>query len=317
MLLSRLPLLLCGIGLSLLAGCQGQDTTGYPGYAEGDYVRLASPYAGALSQLSVRRGDRVAADAPLFALEQESERAAREEAAARMAQAAAQLDNLRKGRRPDEVAAVRAQLAQAEAAAQLSQAALARTQSLVTAQFQSPATLDEARSAQERDRARVAELRAQLKVANLASRPDEISAAQAQLDAAREQLAQAQWRLAQKTQRAPQAALVADTLYAAGEWVQAGMPVVSLLPPQNMKLRFFVPEKSLGALKMGQPVSVSCDGCTPMQATVSFVSPQAEYTAPLIYSKENRASLVFMVEARPRPEDALRLHPGQPVEVRP
>src|SRR6185295_9885798 len=94
--------------------------TGYPGYAEGEYVRIASPYAGSLTSLSVKRGDKVDASAPLFALEQESERAAREEAAARVKQAESQLENLRKGKRPEEVAAARAQLAQAEASLKLS-----------------------------------------------------------------------------------------------------------------------------------------------------------------------------------------------------
>jgi HlyD family secretion protein len=92
--------------------------------------------------------------------------------------------------------------------------------------------------------------------------------------------------------------------------------VVSLLPPENIKLKFFVPEKQLGALKIGQDVQVSCDGCTPLTAKVSYVSPQAEYTSPLIYSKENRATLVFLIEARAKPDDAIKLHPGQPVEVR-
>jgi HlyD family secretion protein len=299
-----------------LAACSRPDNGAFPGYAEGEYVRIASPYAGSLATLSVKRGDQLAGGAPLFALEHENERASREEAAARVRQAESQLENLRKGKRPEEVAAVRAQLAQAEASLKLSSAELKRTEDLVASKFLSPSKLDEARSAQERDRSRVAELNAQLKVVQLAGRSDEIAALQSEVKAAREQLAQAEWRLAQKTQRAPRAALVADTLYTQGEWVQAGMPVVSLLPPENIKLKFFVPEKQLGALKIGQDVQVSCDGCTPLTAKVSYVSPQAEYTSPLIYSKENRATLVFLIEARAKPDDAIKLHPGQPVEVR-
>jgi len=111
--------------------------------------------------------------------------------------------------------------------------------------------------------------------------------------------------------------MVVDTLYNRGEWVQAGAPVISLLPPENIKLRFFIPQQQLGQVKVGQPVQVSCDGCAaPIAANISFISPQAEYTAPLIYSKENRATLVFLVEARPAPADAVKLHPGQPVEVK-
>ncbi len=302
---------------SALSACSKGDPNTFAGYAEGEYLRVASPYAGSLSALSVKRGDQIAGGAPLFALEQESERASREEAAARVRQAESQLENARKGKRPEEVAAVRAQLQQAEAALQLSVAELKRTQDLVASKFLSPSKLDEAKSAQERDRSRVAELNAQLKVVQLTTgRSDEIAALQSEVKAAREQLAQAEWRLAQKSQKAPRTALVADTLYTQGEWVQAGMPVVSLLPAENIKLKFFVPEPVLGKLKLGQEVQINCDGCTPLAAKVTFVAPQAEYTAPLIYSKENRATLVFAIEARPKAEDAVKLHPGQPVEVK-
>lgn len=299
-----------------LAACNGAKEGVYAGYAEGEYVRVASPYAGSLTALNVKRGDTIAAGAALFALEQESERLAREEAAARVKQAEAQAENLRKGKRPEEVAAVRAQLAQAEAALKLSSSEMKRTEDLVASKFLSPSKLDEARSAQDRDLSRVAELSAQLKVTQLAGRSDEISAALSEVKAAREQLAQAEWRLQQKSQKSPRSALVADTLYATGEWVQAGMPVVSLLPAENIKLKFFVPEKQLGALKIGQDLSVTCDGCAPLSAKITYIAPQAEYTSPLIYSKENRATLVFMVEARARAEDAIKLHPGQPVEVK-
>jgi HlyD family secretion protein len=300
-----------------LSGCSGSANDAFPGYAEGEYIRVAAPFAGNLDSLSVKRGDGVAANAPLFALEQENERAAREEARSRVRRAQSLLENLRKGKRPDEIAAIRAQLAQAEAALALSTADYQRQEQLVAAKFISPARLDEARAAQQRDRARVAELGAQLKVAQLAGRADEIAAAEAEVKTAEDQLAQAEWKVAQKSQRAPRSALVADTLYAQGEWVPAGMPVVSLLPPENIKVKFFIPEPLLGALTIGQPVQVHCDGCAaPLSARISFIAPQAEYTAPLIYSKENRATLVFMIEARTSPDTALKLHPGQPVEVR-
>ena len=311
--------LLAGVSIAaacLLTACSQTESSSYPGYAEGEYVRIASPYAGTLTTLSVKRGDQVAVGAALFALEHESERAGREEMAARVRQTESQLENARKGKRPDEVAAVRAQLAQAVASAKLSSAEMKRTEDLVASKFLSPSRLDEARGAQERDRSRVAELNAQLNVVQLAGRSDEIAALQSAVKAAREQLAQADWRLAQKTQRAPRAALVADTLYTQGEFVQAGMPVISLLPAENIKLRFFVPEKQLSSIKMGQAVQVACDGCAAINAKVTYVAPQAEYTSPIIYSKENRATLVFLIEARPTPELAIKLHPGQPVEIK-
>jgi prepilin-type N-terminal cleavage/methylation domain-containing protein len=111
--------------------------------------------------------------------------------------------------------------------------------------------------------------------------------------------------------------IVTDTLYREGEWVPAGSPVVRMLPPKNVKVRFFVPEPQLGAVKVGQAVELACDGCAAkIAATVSFIAPQAEYTPPVIYSRENRSKLVFLVEARPSKDDAVKLHPGQPVDVR-
>lgn len=310
------PIALCLTAI-LVAGCGEKPVDYFPGYAEAEYVRLATPIAGTLTKLHVQRGDRVERDAPAFVLEQESERAARAEAEARVQRAIAQLANLQKGRRPEEIAAIQAQFAQAEVAMQLSSSNLARKKKLVSDNFISPASLDEARSALERDQARVTELRAQLRVARLGARSDEIAAAQQELKSAEAVLAQAEWKLSQKTQRIPAQGQVNDVLYREGEFVQAGSPVVSLLPPQNIKLRFFVPEAALGTLRIGQDVETRCDGCaSPIPARISYVSSSPEYTSPLIYSKENRATLVFMIEARPAPEKAQLLHPGQPVEIR-
>jgi HlyD family secretion protein len=302
----------------LAAGCnRGAEPGVYQGYAEGEYVRVASPFAGALTRLSVARGAQVAKGAPLFALERENEVAARREAEDRVARAQAQLDNLQKARRAPEQDVVRAQLAQAEEAARLSEKQLRRQQDLARQNFISRERVDEAQTARDRDQARVAELRAQLATARLAARPDEIRAAQADLAAARAQAAQAEWRLTQKSIAAPMDGQVADTLYVEGEWVNAGMPVVSLLPPANIKVRFFVPQALVGSLATGRAVRITCDGCdAPIEARVTWIAPQAEYTPPVIYSRETRSKLVFMIEARPASADAVRLKPGQPVEVR-
>lgn len=306
--------------LTLAAGlgaCAEPAPDFYSGYAEADYVRLASPLGGTLSVLHVRRGDSLAPGAPVFVLEHDSERAARAEAAAHLQRAEATLANLRKGRRPDEIAVAKAQLLQAEAGLKLSQAELARQGRLLEARFVAPARLDEVRASVRRDQARVRELQAQLRVARLGARPDELAAATQDIAAARAQLAQADWALARKAVRSPLAAKVADVLYREGELVPPGAPVVSLLAPQHIRARFFVPEARLGALRLGQGVSLACDGCkAPLRAAISFIAPEAEFTSPLIYSKENRAALVFMVEAIPAGDGAAALHPGQPLEVR-
>ena len=299
----------------LLAACGSAPPPGFPGYVEAEYVRVGAPLSGTLAKLAVQRGDTVARDAPLFALESESERAARAEAESRMNQARANVANLEKARRPPEIEAARAQLAQAQASLRQSENDLTRTEKLVADHFLPPQKLDEARAARDRDRGRVAELSAQLTVTQLPARADEIAAANAEVKAATDALAQAQWRLDQKTQVAPVAGLVNDTLYRPGEWVAAGAPVVSLLPPGNVKLRFYVPEPQLATLRIGAPVSVRCDGCAAaIAARITFIAPQAEYTPPVIYSRENRAKLVFLVEAVPDAPNAA-LHPGLPVEV--
>ena len=309
--------LLCAAPCILLSACGNSDIDHFPGYAEGEYVRVAAPLAGTLIDLKVQRGAQVNAGDALFVLEQGNEAAGQREAAQRMAGAEARLADLRKGKRVEEIAVVEQQLAQAEATLAASEDQLRRTRQLIEEKFVSRERLVEVQSARDRDMAHVRELRAALKTARLPARSDEIVAAEAEAGAARAALAQAQWRLDQKAVRAGEGALVADTLYVKGEWVDAGKPVVSLLPPQNIKLRFFVPEKALGALAIGQSAEASCDGCAaPIPVRISFISPSAEYTPPVIYSRENRAKLVFLVEAKPRVEDASKLHPGQPVEIR-
>ena len=292
-----------------VAACSNAPPAGYPGYVEGEYVRVAAPLSGTLLKLAVERGSQVERGAPLFTLESEQETAARAEAEARVRQAQATLANLEK------VAAVRAQLAQAQAALRQSEADLVRARKLVADKFLPPQKGDEALAARDRDRARVAELSQQVQIANLPARSDEIAAASAEVKAATDALAQAQWRVEQKSQASPAAGLVADTLYRPGEWVSAGAPVVSLLPPANVKVRFYIPETLVGTLREGDAVVVRCDGCGgDIAAKIRFIAAQAEFTPPVIYSRENRANLVFLVEARPDTPNAA-FHPGLPVEV--
>jgi HlyD family secretion protein len=308
-----LPMLLAT--LLALPACTKSDPHLLNGYVEADYVRVAAPVAGRLVKRDVMRGDEITAGAPLFSLNTDDELAARNEAAARVATAEARLADLLKGDRTEELAAKDASLRQAQAALDLSSAELKRVEPLVRSKALAAADLDQARSNEHRDRARVAELSAQIVVAKLGGRPDAIEAAQSEVKAARDQLAGAEWRLKEKTQTAPAAARVEDTLYEAGEWIPAGTPVVTLLPPANVKIRFYVPEAQLARLSKGASVAVHMDGAAPVQATVSFISSQAEYTPPVIYSRETREKLVFLCEARPQAADAPKLHPGQPVEV--
>jgi HlyD family secretion protein len=302
----------------LLAACGPKGPAPWQGYVEGEFVRIAAPFAGTLVRLDAQRGQQVQPGAPLFALEAENEEAARREAGERARRAQAQVEDLRSGKRPSEIAAVQAQLAQAQSALAFSEKELARQQELVAKGFVSKQAADQARSNRDRDRNRVAELQADVATARQGFRQGEIRAAEAEAAAAKEALAQADWRLRQKTVSASVAGLVSDTLFTQGEWVPAGAPVLAILPPANVKVRFFVGEQVLGALRVGQPVAIACDGCGErIAAPITFIAPQAEFTPPVIYSKDSRAKLVFLIEARPTPQDAARLHPGQPVDVTP
>jgi HlyD family secretion protein len=159
-------------------------------------------------------------------------------------------------------------------------------------------------------------LDANLTTGKLGSRSDQIAAAEQEVRARQATLATAEWNLSQKRQIAPLDGQVVDTLYYEGEWVAAGKPVIMLLPPKNVKVRAFVPQTRIGAIRLGDPVQVIVDGVpAPFSAKVSFISPQVEFTPPVIYSRESRSKLVFMIEIRFDPAIAGELHPGQPVDV--
>jgi HlyD family secretion protein len=199
----------------------------------------------------------------------------------------------------------------------LSQKELSRQEELSRSGATTSQDLDRARALHDQNRQRVAQLEADLKTARLGARSDQIAAAEANVQALEAALAAAEWSLSQKSRTAPQAGLVFDTMYRQGEWVPAGRPVVALLPPQNVKVRAFVPETRVHALHPGDPVQVIVDGAPgPLAGRISFISPHAEYTPPVIYSRENRSKLVFMIEVAFDPNTAAILHPGQPVDVR-
>ena len=301
---------------SALSACNDQGDRALQGYIEGEYVRVAAPFAGTLQQLSVQRGGQVSAGAPVFALESENETAARRQAQAQLAAAQARAENLRSGRRPTEVESIADQMKQAQASRDLAASNLRRQQELARSGFVSKAALDDAMTQLKSAEAQVASLQAQVATARLPARTAEIRAAEADVEAAREALAQSDWRLARRAVTAPVSGLVHDTYYVIGDWVAAGSPVASLLPPGNVKARFYVPETMLSRATPGATVQLRCDGCgSPIDAEIVFVSDRAEFTPPVLYSKENRAKLVYLVEAKPAAGDALKLHPGQPIDV--
>jgi HlyD family secretion protein len=314
---SILTLSACALAAVLLAGCSGNSSGAFQGYVEGEYVYVAAPLGGALTNLAVARGDSVKAGQLLFELERGSEVAAVQQAEKNLAQAKSQLEDLTKGKRPTEIASFEAQLERAKANLKLSGDQLARREQLGTTDVVSREELDQARAKRDADKAQADQLAADLQTARLGGREDAVRAAQAAVASQTAALDKAKWSFDQKQQFAPTNAFVQGTLYRQGEWVAVGNPVVVLLPPANLKVRFFVPETLLAKIKIGQIVQVSFDGAAKSySATVNYISTQAEFTPPVLYNRENRAKLVYMIEAKFLPADAADLRPGQPVDLK-
>ena len=300
----------------ILASCERTPSKLLQGYVEGEFVHVSAPSGGKLKKVHVQRGRQAKAGDPLFALEAVTEMAARDEAAQRLEQAKATLEDAKKGRRATEIDSLKFQLMQAQEDASFSALDLARQETLRKTGAVAIESIDHARTTHEQSRLRVKQLEAELKTAELGMRNDAVAALEAEVKARESALVRAEWDLSQRQQSAPQAGLVDDTLYREGEFVVAGRPVISLLPPANMKVRAFVPQTRLSTLHPGDAVKVYIDGfAEAISARVSFIAPQAEYTPPVIYSQENRSKLVFMIELRFDDTVAAKLHPGQPVDV--
>ena len=299
-----------------LAGCDQLGPATYQGYVEGDFVYVAGKLAARLDALLVSRGERVTVGQPLYALEHAYEAQGLALAEADLRQAEATLDDKKKGLRPEEIDQILADLRRAEASHELSRLEYERRVKLYASATIAKEELDTVRTTNVRDKHQVKELEAKLATGQLPSRIDQIKAAADAVDAARATVGKARWNLDQMRQSAGVAGVVFDTLHYQGEWVAAGSPVLVLLPDANVKARFFLPEAVAGRLAVGSPVRVAWDGgAEPVAATIRYIAPQVEYTPPVIYSQGFREKLVIMVEADFTPADAVRLHPGQPIDV--
>lgn len=265
------------LALLLLAGCKAPPDHGWLGYAEGDVLRIAAPQAGWITRLAVERGQQVHRGDLLFALDADAQSAGDDASAAAEASA-------------------RATLAQEESHQSYLRSELARQERLAAGSAGVAAERDAAAEALRQSAARVATLRSQI----------------AQTQAGRHG---ARYALAQRRVLALVDGPVDDIYFHAGEYVGPATPVLALLPPASVRVRFFVPEGQLARVHQGGRVRISCDGCRPVEATISFIAREAEYTPPIIFSVGNREKLVFKVEARA--PGGLPLHPGQPVEVHP
>ena len=265
------------VALLGLCGCGRDDSHAWLGYAEGDTAFVAAPQAGWVANLRVERGAEVKTGDLLFSLDDTNQTAARDQAKAAIAQA-------------------QGQMGQAKASLALAQKELVRQSGLLRAGATSKQAYDQAKSSYDTAAALIRQ----------------ISATE---DQARATLTGAAYQLSERDIVSRTSGRVQDVFFRPGEYAPAMTPVVSILPPGNVYVRFFVPETEFSRLRLGSKVRITCDGCKPVDATVTFIAAREEFTQPVIFSVGNREKLVFKAEARL--PGGLPVHPGQPVEVRP
>ena len=264
--------------LLALAACGQKGQEPWLGYGEGEDAFVAAPQAGWVEKIAITRGQEVKKGDLLFTLDDTQQRAARDQA----------LANLN---------AMKAQWSQNEASLAYAEKQLARQTMLVHANATAKDTADLARSNRDQFAAHSSQIEAQMKQTQAA-------------------LNDAEYQLSQRRVVALVNGRVEDIYFRAGEYVPPSTPVVSVLPPENVYVRFFVPETEFGKVHVGQKVAIDCDGCAKnLTAKITFIAQQEEFTPPVIFSIGNREKLVFKLEARA--PGGLKLNPGQPVDVRP
>ena len=294
-----------------------KDLDVFAGYVEGD-LSLIGPIEGErLAQLSVEPGAQVAKGALLFTMATPVLDAQRAEAQARVEQAQANRDNLQAAlNRPEQIAVLQAGLERTKASLVLAQADYDRQSALLPKGATTVAQRDQAKFALNRDQAGVAEAQRQIEAALLPSRNEEIAAAEAAIYQAKAQLHQIDTRIARQKVFAPADGIIQDVYFWPGEVVAAAQTVLALLPPENRKIRFYVSESRLAKFSLGAKISVACDNCPAgIEARVIYISQQAEFTPPVIFSLQERGKLVFRIDARPDGND-LKLPLGLPISAR-
>lgn len=249
-------------------------------------------------------------------LDSEPEASAAAQAKKQWEQAQETLNDLESGQRNTVLESIIAQRKQAAANLDYSQKTLARYKQLFAAGVLAKATLDQAQANYQRDLNLVNQYEANLKEAQKGARANQVKAQQAVVAAAKAAYDKAQWQLSQKTVRAPVAGLINDTFFKPGEFVNSQQPVVSLLAPENVYLVFYIPEPLRSEIKMEEVIEFGCDHCERLyRAKINYIASQAEYTPPVIFSRESRGKLVFRVQAALPVATAKRFYPGQPVDV--
>lgn len=296
----------------------GFGTTPAPswnGYVEADYTYVSANSPGVIETIAVEAGDVVTPGQLLFVLKQDQQVALLRAAEARMAAAEANATNLETGSREEEVEVIRATLDKAAADLVLAETTFARSEKLAAGGLAPEANVDRDRATLRSAEAQVKQLKAQLRVAELPARDPLQLQAEANLLAAHADADKARSDLADRTVLAQTGGRVERLYFAAGEMATAGTPVLAVLPTHALKIKFYVGEAERPQFALGDVVAVSCDGCPDgLTATLSYFSSDPQFTPPVIYSRDERQRLSFLVEATLAADSDLL--PGQPVTVR-
>jgi HlyD family secretion protein len=299
---------------ALVPGCP--SSVAVYGYVEGEYVAMAPLEVARIAGVAVKRGDRVEPGTVVATMEVSDATIAVADAEARLAQAESQLADLKRGRRPEEIEVLAAARQSAEAQAADAERALERRRDLFARGFAAKAELDQAQTLRDVAVAAVRQAEANLAVARLPARDDAIRAAQGAVAQARSAVDNARWRLSERTLKAGRAGRITDLVRRPGEVAGPQAPVATLLPDGAVKLKLWVPEPLFARFRLGGTVSVGCDGCGKgLEARITYVAAEPEFTPPVIYSVETRQKLVHLIEARPI-DPAAGPKPGQIVDVR-
>ena len=310
----RIKLLIILLLAVELIGCGKSRDPHYQGYVEGENIFLASPYSGVLVERAVSRGQWVKKGDLIFRLEANPEALLVKQSEAELLQAKKIYKDLENPRRDPEIAAIKAQIEQMNAQLRLAELRVKRTSQLFAKNAGDKDEMDAAQSHFEEVQHMKEQYQANLDLALRGGREEQLNAQQAQINALIAKLNQAKWQLAQKNGYAPDNGVIFDTYYIEGEFVGNQQAVASLLTPDNIRIEFYVPADALSDLSVGEKIMFNCDGCAQdNQASISYISPRAEYIPPLVYSRDNTDKLVFRVKAAIAHPSQFK--PGQPVTV--
>ncbi|MDP3704832.1 MAG: HlyD family efflux transporter periplasmic adaptor subunit [Legionellaceae bacterium] len=299
--------------LVTLTGC-GKPSHQYQGYVEGENIYLSTPFSGVLMKMLVHRGEQVKKGQLLFALDPKPQSFSTTEVDNQLVQAVQLFVDLKKPKRPPEIDAIMAKIAQANAQLSLATIRVRRNRILSSKHYLDNDSLDASIERLHESKALLDEYTANLTLAKMGARPNQILAQGALARSLREKLKLAKWQAEQKQIIAPDDGVIFDTYFTQGEWVTDGRPIASLLTHNNTRIEFFVPLNQLADLSIGKDILFYYDGTSnKKKAKISYISPEAEYMPPLIYSRDNNDKLVFRIKAQV--ECSERLIPGEPVVI--